>query len=69
MSGVAIAVTAGLAAPAVIGGLAAVGGGITSIGGAATIVGASVTGVATFLTGAAGVTIITTVFGATVRSF
>ncbi|KAL1529917.1 hypothetical protein AB1Y20_000845 [Prymnesium parvum] len=65
VGGALIGVTGGLAAPAVIGGLAAVGGGISGLGGAAALLGAGVTGVATFLAGAGGVAIVTTVFGAT----
>lgn len=64
-SGVAVGLTAGLAAPAVLTGLAAVGSGISGLGGAATAVGATVSATAAMLSGAVGVTVVTTVFGAT----
>ena len=64
-SGVAVAVTAGIAAPAVIGGLAAVGGGGSSLGGAAVAVGGGIAGVATALSGTAGIIVVSTLFGAT----
>ena len=64
-SGAAIALTAGLAAPAVIGGIAALGGGISGIGGAVgAILGAGVTATAAMLSGAVGLTVVTTIFGA-----
>ncbi|KAL1511598.1 hypothetical protein AB1Y20_006392 [Prymnesium parvum] len=64
VSGAVIGVTGGLAAPAVIGGIAALGGGISSLGGAAAFLGASVTGVASLLSGVGGIAIVTTIFGA-----
>lgn len=64
-SGAVIGFTGGLAAPAVMGGIAAVGGGISGFGGAAAFIGASVTGAATMLSGAGGVAVISAVFGAT----
>ena len=63
-SGAAIALTAGLAAPAVVGGLAVVGSGVAGLGGAGVAVGGAVGGVATALSGAAGIAVVTSVFGA-----
>ena len=76
-SGLAIGLTAGLAAPAVLAGLGAVGTGIAGIGGAVgaaglvgsgtltTAVGASIVGITAVLQGSIGVTVVTTLFGAT----
>ena len=64
-SGVAIGLTAGLATPMVVTGLAAVGSGISGLGGVAAGVGATVSATAAMLSGAVGVTVVTTVFGAT----
>lgn len=64
-SGAAVALTAGLAAPAVIGGIAAVGGGISSLGTAGALLGTGVASIASLLSGAAGVAVVTSLFGAT----
>ncbi len=67
-SGIAVGATAGLAAPAVLAGLGAVGtgiGGMTALGGVGTAVGASIVGITAVLQGAIGVTVVTTLFGAT----
>jgi len=64
-SGAAVALTAGLAAPAVIGGLLAVGGGVSTLGAAGAVVGTAVGSLTALLSGAAGVVVITSVFGAT----
>ena len=64
-SGIVIGLTAGLAAPLVVAGLGTVGAGITGLGGAAVGVGGVVTGISAMLSGAVGVTVVTTVFGAT----
>lgn len=64
-SGVAIGLTAGLAAPAVLAGLGSVGTGLIGMGGVGAGVGGALTATATMLTGTVGVTVVTTVFGAT----
>jgi hypothetical protein len=60
-SGVAIGLTAGLAAPMVVAGLSAVGAGISGLGGAGVALGATVSATAAMLSGAVGVTVVTTV--------
>jgi hypothetical protein len=56
-SGAAVALTAGLAAPAVLGGLAAVGGGISAFGAAGAVVGTAVGSLTAILSGGAGVAV------------
>lgn len=56
-SGAAVALTAGLAAPAVIGGLAAVGGGISALGAAGAVVGTAVGSLTVLLSGTTGVAV------------
>jgi hypothetical protein len=57
VSGAAVALTAGLAAPAVLGGLAAVGGGISAFGAAGAVVGTAVGSLTALLSGGAGVAV------------
>ena len=67
-SGVAVGLTAGLAAPAVLAGLGAVGTGISGIGSlgvVGTALGGGIATTAAVLQGAIGVTVVTTIFGAT----
>eukprot|EP00962_Isochrysis_galbana_P019487 scaffold5671_cov105-Isochrysis_galbana.AAC.3 len=57
VSGAAVAITAGLAAPAVLGGLAAVGGGMSAFGAAGAVVGTAVGSLTALLSGSAGVAV------------
>jgi hypothetical protein len=65
VGGVAVAVSAGFAAPAVVSGIAALGGGITGMGGTAIAAGTSLSATAAMLSGTAGVAAISSVFGMT----
>mmetsp|Transcript_24192 Transcript_24192/g.61898 ORF Transcript_24192/g.61898 Transcript_24192/m.61898 type:complete len:863 (+) Transcript_24192:99-2687(+) len=67
-SGIVVGATAGLAAPAVLAGLGTVGtgiGGIGALGGVGATVGATIVATTAVLQGAIGVTVVTTLFGAT----